>query len=580
MSLEGADVKLTMPNGEAVGYVLNAEAPEAIQVTAETPSVPMNISSATPTQAGGVYDVRDTAGDKAITHLDWLNGAGQKTLDAEDSVWSRFFSSSYVDVSVSGRLTLARPTGTTHLMNVSGPMYAALGYLWCGMADGTLRYTSNPRGSWSIATINASPSISAPITSFVTDGERLWFGVSGGANTGIWSNSVATPTVFSKFGSNPTTAAVQKLAYNNGILFAATGSSAGKVDSTTGAYTAETPAWLSQGNITVALVSAGNAVYWVTERGFASFIYKIYFDGSNYYTEQFAEFPIGFKATCAITSMGDIFVGGYWESSVSGVGQGSVYLCSEGSGMQLLFRLGDRPEDTRVPSSQDNDNRIVASCIGDKNAYFLTTNSCYRWDLDDGGYSHMLDHPGSGVIARVVTESYDDVLPTGGTITTSGAYTIHKFTSSGTLTVPVHRDKYGNLVSTIPAEVLIVAGGGGGDSGGGGGGGVIQTTMDISGAMTVTIGNGGAAGASGSDSTFGGQTAEGGGAGGGYGEAGSIGGSGGGGGAGTQAWAGGDGTSNQGFAGGDSAYTAGGYRPAGGGGGAGGTGQDATDVSA
>ena len=58
-------------------------------------------------------------------------------------------------------------------------------------------------------------------------------------------------------------------------------------------------------------------------------------------------------------------------------------------------------------------------------------------------------------------------VPTGGTVTTSGSTRTHKFTSSGTLTVPS-----GN---SLTAQVLMAAGGGGGgtDGGEGGGGGVL-----------------------------------------------------------------------------------------------------------
>jgi hypothetical protein len=81
-------------------------------------------------------------------------------------------------------------------------------------------------------------------------------------------------------------------------------------------------------------------------------------------------------------------------------------------------------------------------------------------------------------------------LPTGGTITTSGSYRYHKFTSSGTFTVP--SGYAGNV------EYVVVAGGGagGGNQGGGGGGagGLITGTQYYSsGSYSVTIGGGGAA---------------------------------------------------------------------------------------
>ena len=84
---------------------------------------------------------------------------------------------------------------------------------------------------------------------------------------------------------------------------------------------------------------------------------------------------------------------------------------------------------------------------------------------------------------------------TGGTITRSGAFTIHVFNSSGTFT-PVSP-------STLTVEYLVVAGGGGGSSGGGGGAGgyrssvsgessgggaSAESALEVSGATTVTVG--------------------------------------------------------------------------------------------
>ena len=83
---------------------------------------------------------------------------------------------------------------------------------------------------------------------------------------------------------------------------------------------------------------------------------------------------------------------------------------------------------------------------------------------------------------------------TGGTVTTSGNYTIHTFTSSGTFEV---------TSGTGSVEYLIVAGGGGGGGsvadawspGGGGAGGMRTGTVTAStGSYTITVGNGGAAG--------------------------------------------------------------------------------------
>jgi hypothetical protein len=177
--------------------------------------------------------------------------------------------------------------------------------------------------------------------------------------------------------------------------------------------------------------------------------------------------------------------------------------------------------------------------------------------------------PSSNSITKTVT-----ALPAGGTITTSGSYRIHTFTSSGTFTVPSG--------FSAASDVLIVAGGGGTgyDVGGGGGaGGLLSQSPTLSsGSYSITIGGGGGSGQSGSaqgsdggNTTAFGFTAIGGGGGGAYPSNinGRSGGSGGG--AGTNNGSGGSGTSGQGYAGGTSA---GSYWGSGAGGGAGGAGSN------
>jgi hypothetical protein len=162
---------------------------------------------------------------------------------------------------------------------------------------------------------------------------------------------------------------------------------------------------------------------------------------------------------------------------------------------------------------------------------------------------------------------------TGGTVTTSGAYTIRTFTANGTLSV---------TGGTLVADVLVVGGGGGGGNGGanycggGGAGGLIQgSSVSLSGSLPIVIGAGGGLNAAGSSTTFSSYTAVGGGQGASsYYATGGSGGSGGGGG--PTNGAGGAATSGQGNVGGvaSSANAGGSDSGAGGGGGAGGAGYD------
>ena len=132
--------------------------------------------------------------------------------------------------------------------------------------------------------------------------------------------------------------------------------------------------------------------------------------------------------------------------------------------------------------------------------------------LDADLFEYANDH------AARATAATNTISATGGTITYSGGYTIHTFTSSGTFTVSS---------GSGDVEVLVVAGGGGGGSdmgGGGGGGGVIYDSdyaVTPTG-YTVTVGAGGAGapagqgqvrGTNGSNSVFGTITATGGGGG-------------------------------------------------------------------
>jgi hypothetical protein len=164
------------------------------------------------------------------------------------------------------------------------------------------------------------------------------------------------------------------------------------------------------------------------------------------------------------------------------------------------------------------------------------------------------------------------VTATGGTITRSGGYTIHTFTSLGTFTVTSGGDM----------EYLVVAGGGAGGSdrgGGGGAGGMLTGTLYglENDSYTITVGSGAVdvdeySTSSGSNSSISSLViATGGGGGGGEGGRGADGGSGGGSGYGNGGF--GSGITGQGNRGGRG-YNGTGYRTAGGGGGAGGAGKD------
>lgn len=203
-----------------------------------------------------------------------------------------------------------------------------------------------------------------------------------------------------------------------------------------------------------------------------------------------------------------------------------------------------------------------------------------------GGTTFTVRIVNSNLVESSTSQSFIlQELPSGGTQSTVGTYTVHKFTSSGTLNV-------GTFSGDV--EYLVLAGGGGGGGrgsrwgGSGGAGGLRSSISGVNsgggasaesvltvngGSITVTVGGGGngnanSAGGNGGTSSIvysGGGTISTVGGGGGGTNAGNNGGSGGGGSNGSP---GGSGTSGQGFAGGGSTNEGAG----GGGGGASGVG--------
>jgi len=181
------------------------------------------------------------------------------------------------------------------------------------------------------------------------------------------------------------------------------------------------------------------------------------------------------------------------------------------------------------------------------------------------------------------------IVATGGTITFSGAFKIHTFTTVGTTNFVVSKV----LPTGFSVQLLVVAGGGAGSgdraAGGGAGGLIFTTTNLVLGTYPVVVGDGGTVGignvhgTNGLNSSFNGQVAIGGGSGGSHFDGAYIGNTGGSGGGGTApnpsipTAAGGSGTVGQGFGGGTGYFNTGTQIvSAGGGGGAGGLGSNAT----
>jgi len=254
---------------------------------------------------------------------------------------------------------------------------------------------------------------------------------------------------------------------------------------------------------------------------------------------------------------------------------GNIYVGVAGSGLTLTG-TGFLTDDITVNFTQSSDSideDVVVTASSDTSATVTIPAAVYNNVTAGNVVTITVTNADGSTSDGVNTTAL--ALPSGGTITTSGDYRYHTFTSSG---------NFVNTISSLSAGYLIVAGGGGGGNhagGGGGGAGGFLTGSTTASAQTysIVVGAGGAKVGTGStevtndgnDSTGLGFTAIGGGRSS-YQTGGDDGGSGGGGmGNGGQS-SGGSGTTGQGNDGGD----AGASQMGGGGGGAGAAGADSS----
>lgn len=566
--------------GESFFYVMDTSQPMKFGHSVKKPQKPFDEGVATLGVESYAHDVRFTEGRKSISFLDWSEGSGQQLYDVRKASQSRFLESRYADIGTAGRLSMLKEAVEYPLLNAGGPILSALGELWLGTMDGGLVHGTDGV-VWDDCTFDVDTRSS--ISDITTDGEHIYFCRGFGDETGIWWNPDGDYAFerYYKTDDNATTIPITNIRWAAGTLLATTANTAGYVE-LDGSYEVTSPDYVNTEGLSVALIATESFAYWLTSKRGVSKVYKLYYspDADTVITEQFQEFPNGFVATCGTSYSGNLDIGGYWMSKYDGVGKGSVYRASSGY-MQLLFDLGAHPEDTDEPEFILNDNRIIACTSGSKDVYWLTNRECYRWDLDDGGVSHVFDYKGAAMEVQLSSEYQFADMPTGGTRTTDGRYTVHTFTEDGDLVVPVHYNKHGIPIDTIQGEYLLVGGGGAGGStigGGGGGGGVEHGSVSLTGTMPVVIGAGATVGDdAGGTSTFAGYTAAGGGSGGDGGEGGEDGASGGGAGGGEEVSGGGIGS--RGGDGGDSATNElpSTRTPAGGGGGATESGGDATE---
>lgn len=400
------DLQLTDTDGTTKGYVFHYSADSQGPGVSSQPIDVPTVTTTSPTQAGGPYDVAAAGDFKRLALSSFHSGCAQESYDTEDASPSRFFESQNVDISEKGILKLGPGTTsyTTSASTIQGVTGVGLNVVWQAFDPAgsdprnQLRYSTDNVTWTSVTYTGTDPT--GNVVALCCDGAYEYAAFSG--NNGIWRGQ-ASVTDWTEYCSDANGGDdAMALAACGGYIYLAKGdgtnaSEAGYITAA-GVYTALSPATVNQLVNTVALVTVGQFVYWVTYGGSVSRVYVMQKDpaGSDDTFQQVAQFPTGFIAKCAFGYLGTLYVGGVYDTYTANRGVGAIYLLS-GTDMSLLTMVGD---------DETEDWRVLFMHGYEKHLYFVANNAIWKWSLEHGGYSHVSNVAG-GAAPSSPTETWD-----------------------------------------------------------------------------------------------------------------------------------------------------------------------------
>jgi hypothetical protein len=383
-------VRRLAPNEEETyGYYIYASGENPLGVSVQGPQLTGAVVD-TAGQSGGVYSVRDQ-GQPALVLNDWSLGAGQKSYETEGSSSGKFYSSKNIDTSVRGEFRLGPMVTTTDDTKVKGIMLNALSKVWMTFtsdndaANDSLRYWGG--SAWVAVPFAEDPD--EEITCLATDGEYVYMAFATKGVYRVKDSDGDGSFADEQIAAWDAEAGITNLAFMGGYLYGAKAAAVGYFDATP-AWNQLSPTAVGASNTTFGLASAGNWAYWGTTNLGVTKLYRTQFDGTNEWFEDVCDFPSGFYATCMSAYLGNVFIAGYYKCATASVGQGALYMVTDGT-PTLITIVGDNPDYTSDPSNPENDNRIWAMHPYGKDLFLLCSRKVIRWDLDDGGWTHICD---------------------------------------------------------------------------------------------------------------------------------------------------------------------------------------------
>jgi hypothetical protein len=416
------DIIITDDEGTEVGYYIYTGAETPIDIDLGKTNLAANVITESPGRQGGYYSVRDQD-QPAIVYSDWTNGGGQKTYETEDSLSSRFHSSSYIDTQAKGELRLGKAVTLTEDEDVEGVIYGALDTVFCSFTPAEGEVANSVRywdGTDWVALDITGEDPEAGVNCFATDGNFLYAAF----NSGIYRISDANGNGNfdgESLASWSAEANVKAMVFSGGYMYAAKESTVGYLDSTPAFNQISPTDALGPTLTTYGLATANNWVYWGTTKGGVTKLYRVQYDGTNEWFEDVCSFPTGFVGAHMVGYLGNIYIGGYYQCTTEDAGQGVIYAIIDNT-PTLLTLIGDNPDYAADPSSIDNDNRVWSLTPSGKDLYVLTTRKVLRWDLDDGGWVQVCDVP-AGSTSSLAWATTGDLDYTGAAEPDSGTWT-------------------------------------------------------------------------------------------------------------------------------------------------------------
>ena len=353
-----------------------------------------------------LYTGRDLTDAWRIFFTNFVGGSGQYNRDSPHAVDSKFYTSEFVDISRPGDLKLQHAVSFVEIgqsvLNglvieaesrvVFGCIDGATSRVGWIKDDGTIGYAVAPDGGW--------PTDS--LTALSTDGQYIYAAFSG-SDWGIYRGNTDTDQ-WELWADLP---GISALVHCGGLMYAVQGSDPGYIgdgNSATRQFVQLEVERIHKPSLTTfGFTSIGNWIYWGTTAGAKTYVYALQHDaaGGKDRFELYVELPSGFVGTTMHGYLGNLYIAGYYTSDRvttvgtlgEPVGQGVVYMATE-NGIARLCNIGDDPNELPLDSSKLDstmNNRVRVMYGYGAWLYAVTDRSLYRWDIDEGGLSHVMD---------------------------------------------------------------------------------------------------------------------------------------------------------------------------------------------